>query len=143
MDVLILNGPNLSRLGTREPEIYGRDTYQDLVVACAAQAHELGLSIDVRQTESEGELISWLHEAADLGVDVIINPAALTHYSLAVRDACALVTGLLVEVHLTNISAREEFRHVSVTAVHAQGVIAGFGFDSYRLALQAIAARRA
>lgn len=142
MDVMILNGPNLNRLGLREPEIYGSGSYADLVAACTLQAAQLGLVIEVRQTQSEGELITWLHEAADTGVDVILNPAALTHYSLAVRDACAMITGTLVEVHLSNIAAREEFRHTSVTAAHANGVIAGFGFDSYRLALQAIAAKR-
>ncbi|MFM8351513.1 MAG: type II 3-dehydroquinate dehydratase [Actinomycetales bacterium] len=142
VDVLILNGPNIDRLGTREPQIYGTGTYANLVAACEAQATDLGLTIDVRQTQSEGQLITWLHEAADAGVHVILNPAALTHYSLAVADACAMLTGLLIEVHLSNIAAREEFRHKSVTAAHAQGVIAGFGFDSYRLALQAIAARR-
>lgn len=142
MDVLILNGPNINRLGTREPEVYGAGTYADLVAACTIQAAELGLAIEIRQTQSEGELITWLHEAADAGSDVILNPAALTHYSIAVRDACAMVTGMLIEVHLTNIAAREEFRHRSVTAAQAHGVIAGFGFESYRLALRAIAASR-
>jgi len=143
MDVLILNGPNLNRLGTREPEVYGSQTYADLVAACQDEATRLSLVVEVRQTQSEGELITWLHEAADRGLDVILNPAAFTHYSLAVRDACAMVTGHLIEVHLTNISARESFRHQSVTAAQALGVIAGFGVNSYRLALQAIALSRA
>lgn len=143
MDVLILNGPNLNRLGTREPEVYGSQTYADLVAACQDEATRLSLVVEVRQTQSEGELITWLHEAADRGLDVILNPAAFTHYSLAVRDACAMVTGYLIEVHLTNISARESFRHQSVTAAQALGVIAGFGVNSYRLALQAIALSRA
>ncbi|ABK53078.1 3-dehydroquinate dehydratase [Acidothermus cellulolyticus 11B] len=138
--VLVLNGPNLSRLGVREPEIYGTATYDDLVRACQETAAELGLDVDVRQTNDEAELISWLHGAADTRTPVVLNPAAFTHYSYALRDAVAMRTAPLVEVHLTNPAAREEFRHTSVIAGVASGTIAGFGLDSYRLALRAIAA---
>lgn len=136
--VLVLNGPNLGRLGTREPEVYGTADAADLTEACLRQAAELDLAVDVRQTDDEGQLISWLHEAADAGQPVVLNPAAFTHYSYALRDACAQLTGPLIEVHLSNPHAREEFRHTSVVSGVATGVIAGFGFDSYRLALRAV-----
>jgi 3-dehydroquinate dehydratase-2 len=136
--VLVLNGPNLSRLGTREPEIYGSYTYDDLVATCARAGHELGLHVEVRQTDDEATLISWLHEAADAKLAVVLNPAAFTHYSYAVRDAIAMRTAPLIEVHITNPAAREEFRHTSVVAAVASGTIAGFGLDSYRLALRAL-----
>lgn len=139
--VLVLNGPNLNRLGTREPDIYGHATYDDLVRECRAAGDALGLTVDVRQTNDESELVGWLHEAQDSGAAVVLNPAAFTHYSYALRDACALVTGILIEVHISNPAAREEFRHTSVIAGVATGTIAGFGLDSYRLALQAVAAR--
>ena len=137
--VLILNGPNLDRLGTREPAIYGTATFADLVALCTAEALTLGLAADVRQSNDEAELIGWLHEAADANSPVIINPAAFTHYSYALRDACALVESPLIEVHLSNPAAREEFRQTSVISGVADGVIAGFGIDSYRLALHAVA----
>ncbi len=137
--VLVLNGPNLSRLGTREPHIYGHATYDDLVRACQSTGESLGLAVEVRQTNDEAELVDWLHEAQDSGAAVVLNPAAFTHYSYALRDACALVTGPLIEVHISNPAAREEFRHTSVIAGVATGTIAGFGLDSYRLALQAVA----
>lgn len=137
--VLILNGPNLDRLGTREPAIYGTATFADLVTLCTAEALTLGLAADVRQSNDEAELIGWLHEAADTNSPVIINPAAFTHYSYALRDACALVESPLIEVHLSNPAAREEFRQTSVISGVADGVIAGFGIDSYRLALHAVA----
>ena len=138
--VWILNGPNLGRLGNREPEVYGRASYDDLVAACMTAGEELGLSIEVRQTDDEATYVQWLHEAADRGVDaVVLNPAAWTHTSVAVRDAAAALTAPYVEVHLSNPLAREEFRHVSYTAGHAIGLVAGFGVDSYRLALQALA----
>jgi len=143
--VLVLNGPNLGRLGTREPEKYGSTSHYDLVALVAQWGAELGLEATVRQSDSETDLVHWIHEAVDVGWDVIINPAAFTHYSYALRDACALVTSadqLLVEVHLTNPHAREEFRHTSVISAVASGTIAGFGVDSYRLALEAIAAVR-
>ncbi|MDP9221945.1 MAG: 3-dehydroquinate dehydratase [Actinomycetota bacterium] len=143
--VLVLNGPNLSRLGSREPDVYGTASFDRLVEACQTLGAELDLDVEVRQTDDEGELIGWLHEAVDTSADVVLNPAAFTHYSYATRDACAMVTaaGLrLVEVHLTNPLAREAFRHVSVVGPVATGTIAGFGVDSYLLALQAIAAPR-
>ncbi len=138
--VLVLNGPNLGRLGSREPDVYGTATYADLVAACEEVAKELGLEVDVRQTDDESELVGWLHEAADGDHPVVLNPAAFTHYSYAVRDACALLSAALVEVHLTNPAAREEFRHTSVVAGVATGSVTGFGVDSYRLALRAVAA---
>jgi 3-dehydroquinate dehydratase-2 len=137
--VLVLNGPNLSRLGSREPEVYGHATYADLVAACEDEAGSLGLTADVRQTDDEAELVRWLHEAADAETPVVLNPAAFTHYSYAVRDACAQRTAPLVEVHLSNPAAREDFRHTSVVAAVASGTVAGFGVDSYRLALRAVA----
>ncbi len=136
--VLVLNGPNLGRLGSREPEVYGATTYDDLVRVCTADGSALGLDVEVRQTDSEAELVGWLHEAADAGTPVVLNPAAFTHYSYALRDACAQLTAPLVEVHITNPHAREEFRHTSVVSGVATGVIAGFGVDSYRLALRAL-----
>ena len=141
MVVLVLNGPNLGRLGSREPEVYGSTTYDDLVAACQKAGGELGLEVDVRQTDSEAELVGWLHEAAKNGWPVVLNPAAFTHYSYALRDACAQLTAPLVEVHITNPHTREEFRHTSVVSGVATGVIAGFGLDSYLLALRAIATR--
>ncbi|MBN9607604.1 MAG: 3-dehydroquinate dehydratase [Actinomycetales bacterium] len=141
--VLVLNGPNLGRLGSREPEVYGDQDLSALRVQLGEAAPE-GVEIDVRQTDDEGELIGWLHEAVDTASPVILNPAAFTHYSYGLRDAAAMVTkaGLpLVEVHLSNPHAREEFRHRSVVSGVATGVIAGFGFDSYLLALDAVARR--
>jgi len=137
--VLVLNGPNLNRLGTREPDVYGHTSYDDLVALCERTGAELGLQVEVRQTNDESELVGWLHEATDLGSAVVLNPAAFTHYSYALRDACAMVSGPLIEVHISNPAAREEFRHTSVVAGVATGTIAGFGMDSYRLALQAVA----
>ena len=137
--VLVLNGPNLGRLGSREPEVYGSATLADLADDCRTAGRELGLDVDVRQTDDEAELIRWVHEAADGRVPVVINPAAFTHYSYALRDALALRTAPLVEVHISNPAARESFRHTSVVAAVANGTIAGFGLASYRLALTAIA----
>ena len=142
-DVLVLNGPNLNRLGTREPDVYGSATYADLVALCEESGVELGLRVEVRQTNDEAELVGWLHEAADARTPVVLNPAAFTHYSYALRDACAMLTAPLVEVHISNPAAREEFRHTSVVAAVATGTIAGFGMDSYRLALRAVASRMA
>ena len=138
-DVLVLNGPNLGRLGSREPEVYGSTTFTDLAQRCVAHGAALDLAVDVRQTDSESELIGWLHEAADERIPVVLNPAAFTHYSYALRDAVAMRTAPLVEVHISNPHAREEFRHVSVVSAVASGVVAGFGIDSYLLALDAIA----
>jgi len=139
--VLVLNGPNLGRLGAREPEVYGSTSYDDLASLCREEGAALGLEVEVRQTDSESELVGWLHAVADAGTPVVLNPAAFTHYSYALRDACAMLTGPLVEVHLTNPHTREEFRHTSVISGVATGVIAGFGVDSYRLALRAVAGR--
>ena len=137
--VLVLNGPNLARLGSREPEVYGTATLDDVRAACAGTAAELGLAVDFRQTDSEAELLRWVHEAADARIPVVLNPAAFTHYSYALRDALAMRTAPLVEVHISNPAAREEFRHTSVVAAVADGTIAGFGVASYLLALRAIA----
>ena len=140
--VLVLNGPNLGRLGSREPEIYGSANFDELTRKVTEKAAELGLTADVRQTDSEAELIKWLHEAVESSSHVILNPAAFTHYSYATRDAAALVTksGLkLIEVHLSNPHAREEFRHNSVISGVATGVIAGFGINSYLAALDLLA----
>jgi len=142
--VMVLNGPNLGRLGTREPDIYGAETLADLSDSLQESAGP-DITVDLRQTDAEAELIAWLHEAVDTGADVILNPAAWTHYSYALRDAATLVTqaGLtLIEVHISNPHAREEFRHTSVISGVATGVIAGFGTDSYRLALEAVRLRR-
>jgi len=136
--VLILNGPNLGRLGSREPEIYGSATLADIAAACQELGAELGLRVDLRQTDDEAELIGWVHEAAELRLPVVINPAAFTHYSYALRDALAMRTAPLVEVHLSNPAAREPFRHTSVVSAVADGTIAGFGAASYLLALRAI-----
>ena len=132
----MLNGPNLGRLGRREPEKYGTTTYPQLVEACHAAAAELGLEVDVRQTDAEHEMIGWVHEAADAGAAVVLNPAAWTHTSVALRDACAMLTAPLVEVHLTNVHAREAFRSSSYISPVATGVIAGLGTDGYLLALR-------
>jgi 3-dehydroquinate dehydratase II len=137
--VLVLNGPNLGRLGSREPEIYGAATFAELAELCRAEGRRLGLDVEVRQTDDETEMIRWAHEAADGQVPIVINPAAFTHYSYALRDALALRTAPLVEVHISNPATRESFRHTSVVAGVASGTIAGFGLDSYRLALEAIA----
>lgn len=138
-NVLVLNGPNLGRLGSREPEVYGSFTLDDVAKSCEDLGNELGFSVEVRQSDDEAELVGWLHEAADAEVPVILNPAAFTHYSYALRDACAQLTAPLVEVHITNPATREEFRHTSVIAGVATGTVAGFGADSYLLALRAIA----
>lgn len=142
--VLIANGPNLNRLGTREPDTYGSTSYDELAALCMQWGSDLGLEAVVRQTNDESELVGWMHDAVDERQHVILNPAAFTHYSYALRDACAMVTGArldLIEVHLTNPHAREEFRHTSVVSGVATGTIAGFGTDSYRLALEALAVR--
>lgn len=135
--ILVLNGPNLGRLGSREPEVYGSETLADIGARLAASAPE-GVEVDVRQTDDEAELIGWIHEAVDRRTPVVLNPAAFTHYSYALRDAAAQLktAGVpLVEVHLSNPHARESFRHTSVVSGVATGVIAGFGADSYRLAI--------
>ena len=135
--ILVLNGPNLGRLGTREPDVYGSATLDDLRVRLSGLA-PAGTEIDLRQTDDEAELIGWIHEAVDRRTPVVLNPAAFTHYSYALRDAAAQLktAGVpLVEVHLSNPHSREAFRHTSVISGIATGVIAGFGADSYRLAI--------
>ena len=139
--VLVLNGPNLGRLGSREPEIYGTLNFAELTAQVLEVSEEMGLQVEVRQTDSESELIQWLHEAVDTSTHVIINPAAFTHYSYSLRDAAALVTksGLkLIEVHISNPHSREAFRHNSVISGVATGVITGLGVKGYLLALGAI-----
>ena len=139
---MVLNGPNLGKLGSREPEVYGTTSWPELVAAVTEDAKQFGVSVDIRQTDSESELIASLHEAFDNKIAVIINPAAFTHYSYALRDACAMVTGSgvkLIEVHISNPHSREDFRHNSVISGVATGVIAGFGVDSYLLALRQLA----
>jgi 3-dehydroquinate dehydratase-2 len=137
--VLILNGPNLGRLGSREPEVYGSQTLADVAAACAKLGSELGLEVEVRQTDDEAEMVRWVYEAVDGRLPVIINPAAFTHYSYALADALAMRTAPLVEVHLSNPARRESFRHRSVVAAACDGTVAGFGLDSYLLAVRAIA----
>jgi 3-dehydroquinate dehydratase-2 len=137
--VLVLNGPNLGRLGSREPDVYGATSYAGLVETCTKLGAELGFEVEVRETNDEAEMIRWLHEAADGQVPVVVNPGAFTHYSYAMRDAAAQRTAPLIEVHISNPHAREEFRHTSVLTAVASGVIAGFGMGSYRLALRALA----
>jgi 3-dehydroquinate dehydratase-2 len=137
--VYVLNGPNLGRLGTREVDVYGATTYADLTEMCVTVGKDLGLTVEVRQTDAEHEMIAWLHAAADEEAAVVLNPGAWSHYSYAVRDACALLRAPLVEVHISNIHAREEFRHHSVVSAVATGVICGLGVDGYRLALRYLA----
>ena len=138
MKVLVLNGPNLSRLDIRDSQVYGNLSYPQLVDFIKSGATELGFEADVRQSDQESVIIGWLHEAADSNTPVIINPAAFTHYSYAIRDAAELVKAPLIEVHLSNPLAREEFRHTSVISGVAKGTIGGFGPDSYILALRAL-----
>ncbi|WP_370617533.1 type II 3-dehydroquinate dehydratase [Mumia sp. Pv 4-285] len=137
--VLVLNGPNLNRLGLREPTVYGDRTYDDLVALCHAAGAEVDLTVEVRQTNSEAEMIGWLHDAADAGSPVVINAGAWTHTSIAIRDAAAMLTAPLVEVHITNVHTREEFRHHSYLSSVATGVIVGLGFEGYAAALRFLA----
>jgi 3-dehydroquinate dehydratase-2 len=138
--VLVLNGPNLGRLGRRQPEIYGATTHAELEERCVAWGRRLGLEVEVRQTNHEGELLDWLNEAADDRTPVVLNAAAWTHYSYALLDACAQLTAPMVEVHISDPKQRpEEFRHTSVVTPYALRVIAGQGVDGYRLALEALA----
>lgn len=139
MTVLVLNGPNLGRLGVREPDVYGTATYADLVAKCEQIAQEVGVEIEVRQTDAEAEMIGWLHGAADAGADVIINAGAWTHTSIAVRDAASQVNGKLVEVHLSNVHAREEFRHTSYLSDIASAVVVGMGIEGYAAAIRYVA----
>lgn len=138
MKILVLNGPNLNRLDLREKNYYGDVTYSDISNAITSHASKLGLEVDIRQSNDEAELISWLHEAADQRLPVIFNPAAFTHYSYAIRDAVVMLKAPSIEVHLSNPLSREEFRHTSVISGVVNGTIAGFGVNSYLLALQAM-----
>ena len=138
MKCLVLNGPNLSRLDLREKNYYGDITYQDIEEAIRKEAATLQIEAEIRQSNDESEIISWLHEAADKKIPIIFNPAAFTHYSYAIRDAVVMLKAPCIEVHLSNPLSREEFRHTSVISGVVNGTIAGFGLDSYRLALRAL-----
>jgi 3-dehydroquinate dehydratase-2 len=137
--VNVINGPNLARLGRRQPEVYGSTTYGDLVALIEREAAELGLAVRVRQSDSEADLLNWIHEAADAGQPVVLNAGALTHTSIALRDACAELRAPLIEVHISNVHAREEFRHSSYLSALATGVIVGLGVQGYLLALRYLA----
>jgi 3-dehydroquinate dehydratase II len=137
--IYVLNGPNLGRLGSRQVDVYGVTSYAELVTMCEQTGKELGREVTVRQTDAEHEMLAWLHAAADEQAPVVLNPGAWSHYNYAVRDACAMLRAPLVEVHISNIHAREEFRHHSVVSAVATGVIAGLGVDGYRLALHHVA----
>lgn len=139
MRVLVLNGPNLGRLGTREPDVYGSTSYPELEALCVGGGSELGLDVEVRQSEHEGELLGWLHQAADESVPVVLNAGALAHTSVALGDACAMLTAPLVEVHISNVHRREQFRQHSYVSAHATGVIIGLGVEGYVLALSWLA----
>jgi 3-dehydroquinate dehydratase-2 len=141
--VYVLNGPNLGRLGSRQVDVYGVTSYAELVERCQQEGKALGLDVTVRQTDAEAEMLGWLHAAADEQAAVVLNPGAWSHYSYAVRDACAMLRAPLVEVHISNIHAREQFRHHSVISAVATGVIAGLGVDGYLLALRHLAQRPA
>ncbi|MGI8535758.1 MAG: type II 3-dehydroquinate dehydratase [Mycobacteriales bacterium] len=137
--VLVLNGVNLGRLGSREPLVYGSTTHDQLAGLCRETGTEVGLDVEVRQTDDEAVLIGWVHEAADTGLPVVLNSAAWSHYSYALRDACAQLTAPLVEVHLTQTHAREQFRHTSVISAVATATITGLGIEGYRAALRFLA----
>ena len=137
--VLVLNGPNLGRLGRREPEVYGSTTHEELVTLIEREAGELGLKAVVRQSDNEADLLNWIHAAADAGDPVILNAGALTHTSVALRDACAELSAPLIEVHISNVHKREEFRHHSYLSAVATGVIVGLGVQGYMLALRYLA----
>ena len=139
MKAFVLNGPNLGRLGKREPSVYGSTTHGELAELCVRTGKELGIEVQVRQTDSEAELLGWLHEAADTATPVVLNAAAWTHTSVAVRDACAQLTAPLIELHISNTHRREEFRHHSFISGVATGVIMGLGVDGYPLALRWLA----
>lgn len=141
MDVLVLNGPNLGRLGKRQPEIYGATTHDELAAHLVGTGEGLGMTVEVRQTDDEAQMIRWLHEAADREIPVVLNAGAWTHYSYAIADAAALVPAY-VEVHISNVHAREEFRQHSVLSAKAAGIIVGCGLGGYDLALAHLAATR-
>ncbi|CAM3468652.1 type II 3-dehydroquinate dehydratase [Stackebrandtia soli] len=139
MTIQVLNGPNLRRLGLREPQIYGSTTYPDLERLCAEAGKRVGRSVEVAQTDDEATMLGWLHAAADAGDPVVLNAAAWTHTSVAIGDACAMLTAPLVEVHISNVHKREPFRHHSYVSAHASGIIVGCGVDGYRLAIEHLA----
>ncbi len=136
--IFVLNGPNLNALGKREPGIYGGQSLADIEALCRAEAEKLGFAVDFRQSNHEGHLVDWIHEAGDTAVGVAINAGAYTHTSIALHDAIRAVQVPVVELHLSNVHAREEFRHKSMIAPAVKGVICGFGADSYTLALHAL-----
>ena len=138
MKILILNGPNLSRLDLREQKYYGDLDYSQLKSAIEQKARELKIEVEIKQSDNESEIISWLHDAADKKLPVIFNPAAFTHYSYAIRDAVSMLSAPAIEVHLSNPLTREEFRHTSVISGVVKGTIAGFGVESYHLAMIAM-----
>lgn len=141
MRVQVVNGPNLGRLGKRQPEVYGSTTHDDLVALCERTAQELGIEVVVRQSDSEAELLGWIHDAADAGEPLILNAGGLTHTSVVLRDACAELTAGLVELHISNVHAREEFRQHSYLSAVATGSIVGLGVAGYALALRFLAER--
>ncbi len=141
--ILVLNGPNLGRLGTRQPEVYGTTTLADVDAGLQELAAQLGVEVELRQTDAEHEMLAWVHGAADEGRPVVLNPAAWTHTSVALRDACAELRAGLVEVHLSNVHAREDFRRHSFITPVATGVVAGLGVEGYSLAVRFLASRPA
>ncbi|AGI65901.1 3-dehydroquinate dehydratase [Octadecabacter antarcticus 307] len=136
--ILLINGPNLNLLGQRQPEIYGSETLDDIVASCTALGAELGLDVHARQSNHEGVLVDWIQEARGVAAGIIINPAALSHTSVAILDALKMFEGPVMEVHISNIHKRERFRHHSYVSARAEGVIAGFGTDGYGFALRRI-----
>ena len=137
--VLVLNGVNLGRLGSREPLVYGTTTHAELAALCVETGKQLGLEVEVRQTDDEAQMIGWVHEAADAGLPVVLNSAAWSHYSYALRDACSQLTAPLVEVHISQVHAREPFRHTSVISAVATATITGLGVEGYCAALRFLA----
>ena len=137
--ILVLNGPNLNLLGQRQPEVYGRETLADVEAACAALAAELGVQVRFRQSNHEGQIVDWIHEARGAAAGIVINPAAYTHTSVALLDALSAFDGPVIEVHISNIHKREDFRHHSFVSLRADGVIAGCGTEGYLLALRRVA----
>jgi len=138
LPLFVLNGPNLNALGKREPGIYGGQTLADIEVLCKAEGEKLGFSVDFRQSNHEGDLVDWIHEAGDVAAGIAINAGAYTHTSIALHDAIRAIKIPVVELHLSNVHAREEFRHKSMIAPAVKGVICGFGAQSYVLALHAL-----
>ncbi len=141
MRILVLNGPNLGRLGAREPAVYGTTTHDELAALCRQTGDAVRAQVEVRQTDAEHEMLGWLHEAADSGAAVVLNPGGWTHTSVALRDACAALSGPLVEVHITNVHAREEFRRHSYVSPVATAVLAGLGVEGYAAAIRWLAGR--